>query len=202
MSRRGRPSATVLAERKRRKKAWARQEEDRRQMESRIAQGLVARISFDEMLRLHPQGGKLDDKNVIVALPVLPPASQFMSDKLKGVSIKHIVSRYRLAMIDLLNSDVPLDSNIRKLIAGEMWKLLHPEREKHDKLRRKAVWVKVKLAEAADRGVGPEEAREKVAAAFGHPSGDSLRKWMDAHQHLLDDDGARNMEDFLRGFPN
>ena len=179
----GRPSNAAIAERERRKRAWRREQEQRRQLESCIKRGLVGTIAWDEaIVRL----GDLRDDVLVRAAH--SPTLQFVLDRIKGTSSEQFDAALHKALCELLASDLPLDRDIRSVIAGALWRLAHPEAAKRASPRTKVRFIKLALAELVEhRGVTVEQARNQLAEGFGHASGESLRKWMDAHEHLLDD---------------
>jgi hypothetical protein len=183
----GRPSKTDLEERKRRKKKWLLEEERRRQMESRIKQGLVKVTSWEDGVVQHLRG-EASDPDALVTAPPNSPAMQFLFDKIKGVSTEQFDRVWRQGMIDLLASDLPLDEDKRARghIAAELWKLTYPHEAKRNAMRAKVEVIKWCLADAEHRGETPSDAREQVAADYGFPSGEALRKFLQKNQHLLD----------------
>jgi hypothetical protein len=179
--RRGVPSKAEKTRRKQLKKAAAREDEYRRQMEARIAQGLVKTIPWADAVIRSLAGEAIPDDVLILASP-LSPAKQFLRDKMNSVSVKQFDVAWRQAMIDLLKAhDIPLDWQTRWHIAAEMEKLLYPEKAKRIRERAKVQHVKEYVEELERRGYSQAEAYDQIAEEVGHKSGAALRKWMKAH---------------------
>jgi hypothetical protein len=176
----GRPTIADLAERTRRKKAWRREQERRRKLDSQIEQGLVESITWGEAIaRL----GKLRAQMLVAAVRF--PAAAFVLERIDAAPDGQF--DIRQAMIDLLRSKLPLDKYMRDCIADELQMLMNPKMEKRRSIRAKVEVIKEALAEHERHGEKPEDAYAKIAQEFGHASGDALRKWMENHERLLDD---------------
>ena len=179
-----RPDKNELEERKRRQKAWVREQEHRRQMESRIKQGLVEVITWDEATLRHMRGEALGD-DVLVAFPEDP-----LAVKLRGVRPEHADDALRRAMMDLLVESE--DQDTRRAIASALERIVGrtENQRKRDERRSKVTVIKWELAAAERRGwvVDPElsdgtpgNAREQIAVTYGFPSGEAMRKFLETY---------------------
>ena len=100
----GRPSKADLAERERLKAKAAAHDRFRAEMESKIAQGRVKLIEWDDAVVRTLMGETLPDDCLVAA----PPVEQFLYQKLRGVPAEKLEEAYCAALLDLLMSDVPL----------------------------------------------------------------------------------------------
>jgi hypothetical protein len=183
----GRPSKAEVQERERCKKAFAREQEQHRQMKSRIKQGLVEVISWDEAVDRHMTGNLRDD--LVVTQPsLLSPAAEFLLGRLNGVRDEQWDMVLHQAILDLLEkTNVPIDEDGRRDIAT-LFRMLKrtPEQKKRDEDRAKVRVAGWWLAEAERRGEATADARNQVAEALGFPSGEALRKFLKKNKRLLD----------------
>jgi len=184
----GRPSKADLAERERRKKAWAREEERHRQMQARINAGLVEVIPLEEAVKRHRAGTLKDD--VIVTdehHALLPVAEQLLAKKLQGVRPEQLDdAAMRRVLLEVL-VETPYEEVRRAVVDDLEWLVARaPEQRKRDGARAKLQVVRWYLAAFERRGMSAAEAREQVAEQYGFPSSEALRKFMHQNRHLLD----------------
>jgi hypothetical protein len=184
----GRPSKAEVQERERRKKAFAREQEQRRQMESRIKQGLVEVISWDEAVDRHCSGNLSDD--FLFTMPLLHSrALQFVLGRLNGVCAEQWDMMLHQAILDLLErSDVPIEDGRRDIAMLLRMLKRTPEQKKRDEARAKVRVFQWDLAESERRGIPPGEARDRIAEAYGFPSGEAVRKFLENNKLLDGDD--------------
>jgi hypothetical protein len=103
MIRKGRPSKAAVAERKRLKAEAAARDRFREDMESKIAQGRVEVIEWEDAVVRSLMGEKLPDDCLLAA----PPIGQFLYRKLRDVPAEEKQEEaYCAALVDLLLSDV------------------------------------------------------------------------------------------------
>ncbi|MBV8112330.1 MAG: hypothetical protein JO012_21460 [Hyphomicrobiales bacterium] len=179
---------TAKAELQRRKAAAAEQDQRRAEIEAKIAQGRVKLIEWEEAVVRTLMGETLPD-DCLVAAPPFSPAMQFLMDRVRDVHVDQFDAAWRRAMIDLLQSDVPLDKGARGHVAGELWRLTNPEAAKKTKLRAKLEFIESLRAEAARRGETLEKADDEIAKNLKHSSGPALRRWMQRTAKVLCGEG-------------
>jgi hypothetical protein len=160
----GRPSKKDLEERARRKKEYEREEEHRERMESLIKE----RRPLSDLVR--------------------EPGMKFLFGRIEGVTIGQSQAAWQRAILDLLESDLPLDKDARGRIAVEMRNLMYPTTAaKQAAIDEKVARIKQAIAVLERRGEAPADARDQIAEALDFASGESFRKWFAAHKHLFDE---------------
>ena len=186
---------TAKAELERRRAAVEEHDRLRKEMETKIAQGRVEHIPWTNAVVRTLMGQRLPDDSLGVGPFSL--AEQFVLDRTKGVPDQRFDAALRQALIDLLNSDVPLHKSIRNSMAREMWQLAYPEMAKKAKLKDKLERFDRFRAEYERRGWKLADADEEIAKTLGHKSGEALRRWVRDHKHLR----TFNPETFPRFVP-
>lgn len=142
-----------------------------------------------EIAKLEKRGGEisgaeLDDLGLWA--PRRSPAMEFITRRLKGVSLGDFDNAVHQAFGDLIASDIPLDRHMRALIASE-WRRCHlpdQQRKLHDsrsKLQAEITTIKeLKRHLVEDRGIPPGKADGMVVDDLGEALGistvDSLNK--------------------------
>jgi hypothetical protein len=114
-------------------------------------------------------------KPFAVDFPIfLTPASEFLAQRVDGLSLDDFEGALRRAIIELLCSDTPLDAFWRRHVANEL-EMLYFKTKQERRLARglrhrqtqKLLW-EVEINSAAKRkNVSPAKAKEKVAAHHG-----------------------------------
>jgi hypothetical protein len=139
-----------------RKERARKEDEHRRWLEAEIAK-----------LGPNPTEAELDALGLFV--PWVPPAEQFMIDKLKGVPLEQFDDEWKRAVCDLVASNVPLDAYMRKLLAGELRRLYfpNPEHERQEKGRLEAQFWKWEQRWLEQRGETALDAEEMIAESHG-----------------------------------
>jgi hypothetical protein len=166
-----------------RRRAAAKEEDRlRKEMVTKIAQGRVEHIPWTNAVVRTLMGERLPDDSL--GFGAFSLAEQFVLDRTKGVPVERSDAAFRQALIDLLNSDMPLHRSIRNSIAIEMSALAYPEMAKKAKLKAKLEWFDRLRAEYERRGRKLADADEEIAKALGHESGEALRRWVRDHKHL------------------
>jgi hypothetical protein len=181
MKKAGRPSKAVLQEREQRRKAWRREEKRNEELYLQIDRDIDHGIEppwNDLITRLSPE------KRALFETWLESPALRYMIKRVglpKSATWRTWHVAWRKAICELLRSDLPLDQRMRHQVAEEIEKLVSPAEAEHAVVRMKVSLIKGSLATRERRGESPEDAYEHVAEEFGHKSGESLRKWLKAH---------------------
>jgi hypothetical protein len=189
----GRPSKADLAQRARRKRAWSRTQEQRRQTESRIQQGLVEVIPWEEAVNRRRAGTLKDDVIVIgVQEALLSATEQLLAKKLGGIRLEQLddAAMRRILMEVLVETQ---DEATRRVLADELERFVArtPEQRKRDADCAKVKVIRWSLKEAERRGwvVDPElsdgtpdGARDQIAVLYGFPSGEALLRFMERNR--------------------
>jgi hypothetical protein len=189
----GRPSKADLAERTRRKKAWARQQEHHRQRQARIKAGLVEVIPIEEAVKRYFAGtlkGDLivTDEHYALLYALLSPVQQLLAKKLQRLRPQQLDdAAMRRILLEVL-VETPYEE-LRRAVADTVERLAArlPEQRKRDEACAKLQVIKWCLAECERRGMMAADAREVVAGQHGFPSSEALRKFIEKNARLLDD---------------
>lgn len=123
-------------------------------------------------------------------IPPPPPAMKFINDRLQEVphDDPEFDSKWKLAIVDLVKSDIPLDPRSRSLLAGELRRLYFPnaERDHREHQRMEAAVIDDLEEELLSRGMTVAQAREAVVQTLGKAlrinNVDALRKRMQRAQ--------------------
>jgi hypothetical protein len=165
-------------------KRRSKQKRDKLRNEWRQHQKMRALIE-GEIAKLEKHGdvsdAQLEDLGLWIPPPP-PPAMQFMIDRLSDVSLDdpELDSKWKLGIIDLVKSDIPLDPRSRSLLAGDLQRLYFPnaERNRREQQRMEAAMIDCFEEELLSRGMTTAKAREEIVKALGISSVDALRKRM------------------------
>jgi hypothetical protein len=108
----------------------------------------------------------------------------------KGCAWEKVEDTYRLRLVDLLRSDIPLSRFMRDWTATELERAWwpNPEAEKRSHQQVKAIVMRgdLEAAIAANKRKGVKrpvtEAKDEIARHWGHRNGEALRKALQANR--------------------
>jgi hypothetical protein len=153
------------------RRRWLQEQEARRRLEAKIAE-------------LEKRGEITDAELEDLGLRVAPisPATKFMMERLNKISPNdpEFTSKSNLAIVDLVASNVPLDSRTRSLIAGTLHNLFFPNapRDRRQKKLLEAEIVEGMKRQLLRQGMTVTEAERLIVKnkMFGIAGVSALRK--------------------------
>jgi hypothetical protein len=157
------------------RRRFLQEQEERKHLEAHIAK-------LEELGELEKQpgdGGVSLEALGLVELP-LSPATEFIRKRLNEVphDDPQFDDKWKLAIIDLVASDIPLDRHTRSLLAGELRRLYFPNAARDKRAERQMEIANIELYKQHLRSCGMTvaEAEREIAASFGFKSVAALRK--------------------------
>jgi hypothetical protein len=125
-------------------------------------------------------------KPFAVDFPIsLTPASEFLAQRVDGLSLGDFEDALRRAIIELLHNDTPLDAHWRRHVASELEMLYFRTRREHRLARgqhhrqMRKLLLEAEINSVAKKGnISPAKAKEKIEE-HGGPSVDNIKKILD-----------------------
>jgi hypothetical protein len=157
------------------RRRFLQEQKERKDLEAHITK-------LEELGELEKQPGDGGVSLEALGLVEIPfsPATKFFMERLHKVSPDdtQFDSKWKLAVIDLVDSGVPLDRHTRSKIAGELRRLYFPnsERDKRAKLRNELAMIEDQKHYLLNRGMTAAEAEREIAASLGFKTVGALQK--------------------------
>jgi hypothetical protein len=170
----GVPVRTSKEERAKARRFSLRQQKEREALEAAIAELEKSGVEVTEEV--------LEDFGLWV--PPVPPAWQFIQERLKGVPPEGCDSAFRQALADLHARGIPQDKFTRGFITAELHRNALPEKQQNQydrdaKLRAEITTIKaVKRHLVEGKGLTPSEADDAIVKSLGLRSVGALDKML------------------------
>jgi hypothetical protein len=145
-----------------------RGQEERAQLESAIATVIGPFATREEELAAEELAQtRLKDLGLFTLSE--SPAMQFIHRRLHGVTPDEFEAAGKLAMVDLIKSEVPLDRRVRQLIAGELYSLYFPNsaRDHRTKQQNEIAMIESMKRHLLHEGKTAAEADKRIAGVLG-----------------------------------
>ena len=158
-------------ERFERRLRWSRQGEGRERFQAAIAEMEAAIAEREKAGDTDAQLEKFAAawrEDLGLWTPEGSPAMQFITQKLKGVPTGEVDDKVKLAVVELIKSDTPLDPRTRQLVAGDLYDLYfpNPQRDRVRKRQLENAHIEVTKRHLLRRGMPFAEVEREIAKVF------------------------------------
>ena len=131
-----------------------------------------------QIAELEKQPGGVSDaqlEELGLTVQPIPPATKFFMERLKGVSPDdpEFDSKWKQAIVDLVESDVPLDRHTRSKIAAELRRLYFPDakRDRDAKRQNQIAMIEDRKRHLLSCGMTVKEAEHLIVKEMGQALG-------------------------------
>jgi hypothetical protein len=172
---------TKRAERERRRAEAHKQDRRREKIERQIHLGTVNIIPWEEATIRVLCGEQLPE-HVLVEAPSLPPAIEFLRQRLRQVPVDQVDAAWKQALTELLYSGTPMGAMERQAFESELRQLKFQRRPRKIRPAVRARAYEAEINEYVRRGYTADKAKEEVIEAHNLGiSTDSLDQFILRH---------------------